>query len=116
MMLPQLQPPAIRPELSVILVTDRYETIRKVISHLRQQTVRDKLEIVIVAPKGQALEFEPFAFQEFAAVRLIEADSVLPLAEPRAAGVRVASAPIVVIGETHAYPHPEWAEALIKAH
>ena len=39
------------PEMSVVVVTpDRYETIRKTIRHLKAQTVREKLEIVFVAP------------------------------------------------------------------
>lgn len=104
------------PQMSVILVTDRYQTIREVIARLREQTVRDRLEIIIVVPAGHYLDAEPSALDCFAGVRLVEVDSILPLAQPRAAGVRVATAPIIVIGETHAYPHPDWAEALIKAH
>ena len=41
--------------------------------------------------------------------------SVNHLPEARAAGVRAASAPIVFIGETHSYPQPGWAEALLTA-
>jgi len=41
--------------------------------------------------------------------------SVKQLPEARAAGVRAASAPIVFIGETHSYPQPGWADALISA-
>jgi hypothetical protein len=104
------------PQMSVILVTDRYQTIREVMAHLRDQTVRDRLEIVIVAPAGQPLDLDPGALDCFASVCHVEVDSILPLAQPRAAGVRVARAPVIVIGETHAYPHPGWAEALIKAH
>jgi hypothetical protein len=41
--------------------------------------------------------------------------SVNHLPEARAVGIRAASAPIVFIGETHAYPQPGWAEALFTA-
>lgn len=104
------------PWMSVILVTDRYQTIGRVIARLRSQTVRDHLEIVIVAPSGQPEEWHQAALEGFAGIRLVEVGSILPLATARAAGVRAASAPVVAIGETHAFPQPGWAEALIKAH
>jgi hypothetical protein len=34
----------------------------------------------------------------------------------RAAAVRAATAPVVVLGETHAFPSPEWGEELLRAH
>ena len=37
------------PEMSVVIVTpDGYETIRRTVEHLRAQTVKDRLELVIV--------------------------------------------------------------------
>ena len=104
------------PEMSIILVTDRYQTIREVIARLREQTVRDRLELILVAPETQPLELEPEALDGFASALLVEVDSILPLAQPRVAGVQAANAPVIVIGETHSFPHPGWAEALIKAH
>jgi hypothetical protein len=104
------------PWMSIILVTDRYPTIRQVITRLRQQTVQAQLEIVIVVPAGQPVELDQSALSNFAGVRLVRVSSILPLASARAAGVRAATAPIVAIGETHAFPRPGWAEALIKAH
>ena len=37
------------------------------------------------------------------------------LARARAAGVRAARAPIVVFAETHSFPQPGWADALLEA-
>jgi hypothetical protein len=34
------------PQMSVVIVADHYETIRKTMRHIRAQTVRDRLEIV----------------------------------------------------------------------
>ena len=104
------------PRLSIILATDRYETIQHVVWRLRQQTVRDQLELVIVAPSRQGLIPDTASLEGFAAVRLVEAGSVLPLGPARAAGVRAATAPVVCVGETHSFPHAEWAEVLIRAH
>ena len=104
------------PQMSIILVTDHYRTIREVITRLREQTVRDRLEIVLVAPEGHSLELDAAALDGFSGVRLVEVESILPLGSARAAGVRAATAPLIVIGETHSYPHRQWAEALIKTH
>ena len=101
--------------LSVILATDTYETIRPVIAHLHRQTVKNQLEIVIVAPMEGHRDLDDHETAGFAGVRMVELTSPLPLAAARANGVRAASAPLVFIGETHTYPHPNWAEALLEA-
>lgn len=116
MSLPDQPHDATSPSMSVILVTDGYATISKVMARLGEQTVRDCLEIVLVVPLSAAVELDQTPFRDFAQVRLVRVESILPLASARAAGVRAATAPIVAIGETHAFPQPGWAEALIKAH
>ena len=107
---------AVQPAMSIILVTDRYETIRQVVAQLRQQTVRDQLEIIIVTSSIASLDQDAAALSVFAGVRLVEVPSILPLGAARAAGVRHAGAPVVVIGETHSFPQAGWGEALIRAH
>lgn len=106
-----------QPNLSVILVTpDCYETIRNTIRSLRAQTVRDRLEIVIVAPSEQTLFLVEKELEGFHSVRVIEFGAIQTLAAPRAAAIRAACAPLVALGEDHAFPEPSWAEALIEAH
>lgn len=102
------------PALSVILVTDRYDTVRLVIEHLRVQSARERLELVLVVPADASLspEAEPAGF---ARTRIVQMESLSPLAEAYAAGIRVASGRAVFIGETHSYPAPDWAEKLIAA-
>jgi hypothetical protein len=102
--------------MSIILATDRYETIRPVVQHLRRQTVRGQLEIVIVTPDQESLGLEPSELEGFAGVRVVAIKSLHPLGVARAAGVRAARAPLVFIGETHTYGHPTWAETMIDAH
>ena len=104
------------PALSVVLATDVYETIEPVVRALRAQTVHAELEIVLVSPDPGPLETRAAQLDDFAAVRVVEIDSLVPLASARAAGVRSATAPIVYVGETHVFPEPGWAEALINAH
>lgn len=104
------------PALSIVLATDRYETIRPVVAHLRRQTVRDQLELVLVGAFGSTPPAYAGELEEFAGVRIVEVDSVTSLARARAAGVRAASAPLVFIGETHSYARPDCMEAFLHAH
>ena len=105
------------PDLSVILVTpDHYGTIRRTIRSLREQTVRDRLEIVIVAPSEQTLGLVESELDVFQAFRVIEFGEVKALAAARVAGIRGARASLVALAEDHAFPEPNWAEALINAH
>jgi glycosyltransferase involved in cell wall biosynthesis len=105
------------PDLSVILVTpDCYGTIRKTIRSLREQTVRDCLEIVIVAPSERTLGLVEKELQGFHSVRVIEFGEIKTLSSARVAGIRAASAPLVALGEDHAFPESGWAQALIEAH
>lgn len=102
--------------MSVILVTDRFETIARVIYQLHAQTVAHQLEIVIVAPSNAELGMDEAAAEGFAALKVVEVGTIDPMAPARAAGVRAATAPVVFLGETHSFPEPEFAAALLRAH
>jgi hypothetical protein len=104
------------PALSVVLITDHFNTIRRVVRHLSAQTAQTKLEVVIVCPSSRELEADESMFTGFAAVKVREVGSLHPMSAARATGVREATAPVVFLGETHSYPHPEFAAALIAAH
>lgn len=102
--------------MSVIILTpDSYETIRNTVNFLRAQTVRDQLEIIVVAPSTSGLNGE-FELKEFNRIQLVEVGPMNSTAAARAAGVRKATAPVIVLAEDHSFPEPQWAEALISAH
>ncbi len=103
------------PELSVVLATDSYKTISKVVRKLSAQSASRSIELVIVAPSPEHADVQRRELAGFHGVKLVAARP-FPLASARAAGIRAAGAPLVAIGETHAYPEPGWAEALIEAH
>jgi len=104
-------------EMSVVLITlNHYEVIRKAIQCLRAQTARDRLEIIIVAPSANELELDESELKGFGRWRVEEVGPIESTGEALARGVRKATAPVVAYAEEHAYPHPGWAEALIKAH
>jgi hypothetical protein len=100
------------PELSVILATDRLETIRRVLERLGEQTARERLELVVVTPSAFELPENGFG-----GVRVLETDGdAIDVARLRAEGVRAASAPAVLLAETHSFPAPDSLERLIERH
>jgi GT2 family glycosyltransferase len=103
--------------MSVIVITpDNFATIRKTMKHLLSQTVRDKLEIVIVAPSIDRLGLDELEMKYFCRFHVVEGSQFGSTGRAVAAGVFEASAHIVTYVEEHVYPEPDWAEALIKAH
>ena len=103
--------------MSVVLITpDCYETIGLTIAHLLAQSVRDQLEIVIVAPSADKIEADRGALAAFHSFQVVEFGRIKGVGEANAAGTRRARAPVVAFVEEHSYPHPGWAEALIEAH
>ena len=102
------------PQLSVILATDTYETIRGVVERFRRQTLCHDIELVLVAPDPGAVEDVLTCRQQFAAVKIVE-NPLTSVASARAAGIRSATAPILFIAETHSYPHPDMAQILVAA-
>jgi hypothetical protein len=105
------------PTMSVILTTpDRYDTIRKTIRHLRKQTVTGELELIIVAPDAGTLDADQRDLGGFFRVRVVQAGPIASIGSANAKGIRAAAAPLVALAEDHAFPAPDWAEALIRAH
>jgi hypothetical protein len=105
------------PLMSVVLVTpDRFETIRVTARHLLRQSIRQRLELVIVAPSLSELDLRESDVEGFRWHRLVEVGPFASSAMARAEGVRAAAAPLVALGEDHCFPEPRWAEALARAH
>ena len=105
------------PLLSVVVVTDAYDTIRKTVRHLRAQTIADGIELVVVAAgREEALGLDAAELSELHSHRVVRVDDIQSLSWARAPGIRVARAPIVALAESHCFPEPEWAERLLAAH
>lgn len=105
------------PEMSVVITTpDSYQTIRRTMSHLRRQTVREALEVVIVAPSLVQLQLDESVMSDFDGYTVVEAGDVESIGRANALGIRRATAPIVVLAEDHCFPDADWAETLIAAH
>ncbi|MDX6504841.1 MAG: hypothetical protein QOE29_1966 [Gaiellaceae bacterium] len=97
--------------LSFVVLADRFATIARVVEHLQAQTIAPELELVVACPSVDG--FGPLP--DGIATTLVEVP-LLPMGHARAAAVRAARAPVVVLGETHVFPAPDWAERLVAAH
>jgi len=104
------------PEISVVLVTDGAGAVTEVVEHLRRQTIRDRLELVLATDDPDGVASGDFDDGRLAAVRIVGVETITPLAVARADAVRAASAPYVFLGETHTFPEPEMLERLLEAH
>ncbi|MEW6143677.1 MAG: glycosyltransferase [Thermodesulfobacteriota bacterium] len=105
------------PLMSVIITTiGSYESIRTTVKYLRRQTVKEHLEVIIISPQMDVPESDRAGFSDFYDVILMEADLDHGLYDAWVSAVNRAGAPVVAFGENHAFPEPQWAEALIEAH
>jgi len=104
-----------QPELSVVTVTpDGLEAIERTLAALRAQEVSDRMEVVVVAP-GE-LQGDAESLRGFGATQRVAIGEIKTLGRAIAAGMRVATGPVVAYAEEHSYPEPGWAAALIERH
>jgi hypothetical protein len=104
------------PAISVVLVSDTFETIRRTVEHLRGQSLADRLQLVIATTSQDDLALDAAACEAFHSVRVVCVGSLDVLTAPRAAAMRAAAAPIVLVGETHSFPEPRALEVVVKRH
>lgn len=102
------------PVLSVIFITTYdYASLRRVVSHIRRQSISDRMEIVIVGVSRDRLKVDERELSAFAGHQIIEIGEFARTSMARAAGIRAARAPVIVLAEDHCFPAPGWAEALV---
>jgi len=108
------------PTLSVVVCAERATSLGPLISHLSSQAGAESIELVVACPSVPELGAFPSGADSLAAVRTVEyrdADGgFVDLAAARAVAVRRSSASLVAMAETHCFPAPGWAEALISEH
>jgi hypothetical protein len=103
-------------QLSYVVATDNFETIRDVVRAVADQTIADRVELVIVCPSERELGLPPAEVTGIGAVRVIESSPIIPMSPPRAVGIRACSCALVFIGETHSFPAPDCLGLLLAAH
>ncbi|MBA2646410.1 MAG: hypothetical protein H0U81_06385 [Pyrinomonadaceae bacterium] len=105
------------PALSVVIVAPKlFERIRKTLRALKAQTIRDRLEIVVVVPSADSIGLDESELAGFFGYQVVEVGPIHSVDRAAARSVKHATATVVAIIEDHAYPNPEWAEAIVSAH
>jgi hypothetical protein len=99
------------PAVAAIVATDDdFEVCRRTIEYLTQQTVVDRMEMVVVCPSAQRLNPDMDLLARFASHRIVEVGKTLTTGQVQAAGILSAAAPYVMYFEEHSFPPPETLE------
>ena len=113
----EAQNPKVSPPLSVVLASpDEFPTLRTVLSFLGMQTIKDKIELILVAPERSSFDVDASLVQGYWGLRIVRIPKVRSVAQANAAGVRAARGNVIALAEDHCFPAPTWAEALLTAH
>jgi len=100
------------PSLSVILLSlDGGASLKKVVRHLNTHQWADQIEIVVAITEEAPLVLDQP--QGFAGIRVVRVPVRDDFGKARAAAIRAASAPFVVLAEDHSFPIEGWAQALL---
>ena len=103
--------------LSVLLVTpDTWTTWSTTLAALRGQTIRDRIEVVLVGPTLDAIDIPDSEVAGFAAVRRVAVPNMARMGQAYAEGVRATTAPLIALTEDHCFPETDWAEAFLRRH
>lgn len=106
------------PTMSVILVTaERFESIRTTLRHLRDQTIQSELEVILIGPDDAAFAaMHPDDVAGFENVEIMKVGTIENVDVAAAVGIRAARSTVVAMVEDHAFPDPNWCEAMAQAH
>ena len=106
-----------QPALSVILCTSGpFGAIDTTVRHLGEQTTRQQIELLIVAPDAARVRPLEERLALLHSWRIVEVGPFHTLAEAKVKALPFASAPVIAFAEDHSFPEPGWAAALIEAH
>lgn len=101
---------------AIVQAPHGFDAVRTTLRHLGAQSIARRMEVVLVVPSRDGLGVDTELLSPFGSWKVIEAGEVPSGAAGYAAGVRGASAPVVVFTEDHCFPAPGWAEALLGAY
>ena len=106
------------PRLSVVIVgRDGIQSLRPILACLTEQTIADRMEVIAVLPSDRFADdaLDPWA-THFQSARAVATGVIGNRGRAAAAGVRVATAPVIAFTENHCFPDPDWAERLCLRH
>jgi hypothetical protein len=98
----------------VIAALDSYGEIRSLLYCLEKQTIRKRLEILVVCSTLDQLKPPNFLLHNSGDIKIIEGGENILLNEARALGIRESRSPYVAILEDHCFPEPDWAYHILS--
>jgi Glycosyl transferase family 2 len=109
-------PPQTAPRLTAMLLMPRaFDELTGTLTHLRAQTIRSQIQVVIVTRRGREPEVDRRQLDGFAAIDIVAVDAMPTVASGFAAGVRYATADVVALVEDHVFVEPDWAARVCEA-
>ena len=106
-----------RPALSVVLVTPtNVAALSLPLRGLAAQTIRERLELILVTPCGDAGADHASSLRGFHRVSVVGVPEVRARGPAAASGVRAARGKVIALMENHVLPEPDWAEQILRAH
>ena len=110
-------PPEALPRLTaVMLMPGAFSTLTASLSSLKRQSIKDRIELVLVHTPDFESTLDRSACGGFHSVKFVRINSMPTVAAGFVAGVAEASAPVVALVEDHVILHPRWAESVDEAH
>ncbi|TML03481.1 MAG: hypothetical protein E6G41_13650 [Actinobacteria bacterium] len=100
--------------LSYVIPCGNWRNVERVVGCLLAQDEVDRIELVLAGPRELEGEIPAHVRERFGGVKIAPADP-REMDVARATGLLAASASVAVVGETHCYPQPGYARALIGA-
>jgi hypothetical protein len=102
------------PELSYVIPCGEWRHVYRVVDCLLAQEEAGRIELVLAGPPSLEDEVPEHVRERMWGVKVVDGDP-RAMHRARAAGMLASTAPITVVGETHCYPQPGWAHAILAA-
>lgn len=99
----------------MLLMPRGFDELMGALTHLREQTIRAQVQVVLVARRGREREVDRRMLDGFAAIDVVTVDAIPTVASGFAAGLPFATADIVALVEDHVFVEPEWAASICDA-
>jgi hypothetical protein len=101
---------------AVMLMPGSFSTLTASLFSLNQQSIKDRIELVLVHTPAFESSIDRSACDGFHSVKFVRIDCMPTVSEGFVAGVAAASAPVVALVEDHVFLHSRWAESVDEAH
>jgi len=99
----------------MLLMPRGFDELRGALTHLRAQTIRSQIQVVIVPRREREPEIDRRQLDGFAAFDIVPVDDMPTVASGFAVGVRYATADVVALVEDHVFVEPDWAARVCEA-